>query len=112
MTEVIEGAIALIDNPNISLNEMMTIIKGPDFPGGGYIERGNLEEVYSTGKGQIPMAARHDIEVENGKQQIVITELPYNVNKAEIQQKILNLRDTLTAKKGKSENILGGITEI
>lgn len=58
------------------------------------------------------MAARHDIEVENGKQQIVITELPYNVNKAEIQQKILNLRDTLTAKKGKSENILGGITEI
>ena len=112
LTEVIEGAIALIDNPNISLNEMMTIIKGPDFPGGGYIERGNLEEVYSTGKGQIPMAARHDIEVENGKQQIVITELPYNVNKAEIQQKILNLRDTLTAKKGKSENILGGITEI
>ncbi|MFW5780882.1 MAG: DNA gyrase/topoisomerase IV subunit A, partial [Bacillota bacterium] len=112
LTEVIEGAIAIIENPNISLNEMMKTIKGPDFPGGGYIERGNLEELYTTGKAQIPMAARHDIEVENGKQQIVISELPYNLNKADIQQKILNLRDTLTAKKGRSANILAGITEI
>lgn len=113
LTEVIDGAVALIDNPNISLSDMMNIIKGPDFPGGGYIERGNLEELYSTGKGQIPMAAKHDIEVvENGRQQIIVSELPHNVNKADLQQKILNLRDSLTIKKGKSENILAGITEI
>lgn len=113
LTEVIDGAIAIIDNPNISLSDMMNIIKGPDFPGGGYIERGNLEELYSTGKAQIPMAARYDIEmVDKEKQQIVITEIPYNVNKADLQQKILNLRDSLTVKNGKSDNILGGITEI
>lgn len=113
LTEVIDGAVALIENPNISLSDMMNIIKGPDFPGGGYIERGNLELLYTTGKGQIPMAAKHDIEVvENGRQQIVVTELPHGINKADLQQKILNLRDSLTAKKGRSDNILGGITEI
>ena len=113
LTEVIDGTIAMIDNPNISLASLMEIIKGPDFPGGGYIEIGNLEELYSTGKAQIPMAARYEIEItDNGRQQIVITEIPYNVNKADLQQRILNLRDSLTAKNGKSDNILGGITEI
>jgi DNA gyrase subunit A len=113
LTEVIDGAVALIENPNISLADMMNIIKGPDFPGGGYIERGNLEELYCTGKAQIPMGARHEIEIaDNNRQQIVITELPYNVNKADLQQKILDLRDSLTLKNGKNDNILGGITEI
>ena len=55
LTEAIDGTIAMIDNPNISLASLMEIIKGPDFPGGGYIEIGNLEELYSTGKAQIPM---------------------------------------------------------
>lgn len=112
LTEVIDGAIALIENPNISLCDMMNIVKGPDFPGGGYIEKGNLEELYSTGKAQIAMGARHEIEVVDNKQQIVITEIPYNVNKADLQQRILDLRDTLTLKNGKNDNILGGITEI
>lgn len=113
LTEVIDGAIALIDNPNIALSEMMGIVKGPDFPSGGYIEKGNLEELYTTGKGQVAMAARYDIEmIDNNRQQIVITEIPYNVNKADLQQKILQLRDNLTAKNGKGDNVLGGITEI
>ncbi len=112
LTEVIDGAVAMIENPNISLCDMMNIVKGPDFPGGGYIERSNLEELYLTGKAQIAMGARHEIEVVDNKQQIVITEIPYNVNKADLQQRILDLRDSLTLKNGKNDNILGGITEI
>ena len=113
LTEVIDGTIAMIDNPKIDLNEMLSIIKGPDFPSGGYIERNMLEQLYTTGKASVVMAAKHDIEtVDRGKQNIVITEIPYNVNKAELQKRILNLRDSLTEKKGRSENILAGITEI
>ncbi len=92
--ETIDGVIAYIDNPRISLKEMMTIIKGPDFPTGGYIffEDG-LEQAYKTGKGKIMMRAKVNLETVNGRSNIVISELPYQVNKAQLLQKIAELKD-------------------
>jgi Type IIA topoisomerase (DNA gyrase/topo II, topoisomerase IV), A subunit len=105
--EVIDGAAALIDNPKISLAEMMKIIPAPDFPSGGILVVGDeLVQAYETGKGKVTMRAR--IHIEDGeyeKKNIVITELPYQVEKADLLQKILALRD---AKK----DILGGISDI
>jgi len=107
LAETINGAIAYIDNPNISLDEMMKIVKAPDFPTGGYIVGSTeLRQAYETGKGKIIIRAKVHIEGGDGeKKNIVITEIPYQVNRAKLQQKILEVRD---AKK----EILGGITEI
>ena len=105
--EVVSGVIAYIDNPKITLKEMMKYIKGPDFPTGGYIIAGEeLVKAYETGKGKIMIRAKVHIEKgDNDKKSIVITELPYQVNKATLLTKILELRD---AKK----NELAGIAEI
>jgi DNA gyrase subunit A len=105
--EIIDGTIAFIDNPRISLNQMMRIIKGPDFPTGGFVLTGcELERAYETGKGKIHMRAKVNIEVaENEKRNIVISELPYQVNKSSLLQRILDLREE---KKG----ALIGISEI
>jgi DNA gyrase subunit A len=105
--EIIDGTIAFIDNPRISLNQMMRIIKGPDFPTGGFVLTGcELEKAYETGKGKIHMRAKISIEVaENEKRNIVISELPYQVNKSSLLQRILDLREE---KKG----ALIGISEI
>ena len=107
LNETIAGACALIDNPNITLKEMMKIIKAPDFPTGGYVIAGDeLEKAYETGKGKILLRAKTHIEgAEGDKKTIVITELPYQVNKAQLLSKIAELRE---AKK----DVLGGITEI
>lgn len=118
ITEVIDGVIAYIDNPKISISEMLTIIKGPDFPTGGFvIPDDSFEEIYTTGKGRILMRAKVEIEnSSNGKQAIVITEIPYGVNKSKLQMKILQLRDdAVLAKKdddGKKSILLSGIQEI
>ncbi len=107
LAETISGAIAYIDNPDISLDEMMKIIKAPDFPTGGYIIGGDeLKQAYETGKGKIAIRAKIHIEGEEGeKKNIVITEIPYQVNRSKLQQKILEVRD-------QKKEILGGITEI
>ena len=107
LCEVISGVSAYIDNPKISLKEMMKHIKGPDFPTGGYIVAGDeLVKAYETGKGKIMIRAKVHIEKgDNDKKSIVITELPYQVNKSSLLTKILELRD---AKKTE----LAGIAEI
>lgn len=94
--EVISGAIAMIENREITLDEMMKIIPGPDFPTGGYIIAGDeLKSAYETGKGKILIRAKVHVEGKQGeKQNIVITELPYQVNKARLLQRILEVRDS------------------
>lgn len=99
ISEVINGVMAYIDNPNITLDEMMEYIKAPDFPTGAEIITGDgLRQAYETGKGKIILRAKmHLEEGEYGKTNIVITELPYQVSKATLLSNILNLRNT---KKG------------
>lgn len=113
LTEVIDGTVAVIDNPKIDIDDLLTIIKGPDFPTGGFITEGDsFHDIYSTGKGKIIMRAKVNIENDNGgKQNIVIHEIPYNVNKSALQIKIKELRDELAEKQGKT-NVLSGIQEI
>ena len=93
LTEVIEGVIALIDNPDISIDELMNYIKGPDFPTAGIIMgRSGIRAAYHTGRGKILVRARTNIEGEEGsKQKIIVTELPYQVNKARLIEKIAEL---------------------
>jgi len=95
LSEVIDGAVAMIENPHIKLDELMNIIKGPDFPTGGILIKGDeLRQAYETGKGKVTIAARMHIEKEGDKKSIVITELPYQVNKSKLLQKINELRET------------------
>ena len=95
IVEVINGTIAYIENPKISLKEMMKYIPAPDFPTGGYIIAGEeLEEAYKTGRGKIKIRARVNIEKESGdKQSLIISELPYQVNKANLLKKISDMRE-------------------
>ena len=111
LTEVIDGTVALIDDPKMSIKDLLQIIKGPDFPTGAFICEGDsFEDIYTTGKGKIMMRAKVGIETEGNKQNIVITELPYNVNKSLLQLRIKDLRDEL-AQKDKN-NVLSGIQAI
>ncbi|MBO4262727.1 MAG: DNA topoisomerase 4 subunit A [Clostridia bacterium] len=107
LCEVIDGVVAYLANPKISLDEMMTIIKGPDFPTGAYIIAGEeLKTAYETGKGKIQIRAKINVEeVENGKKNIVITEIPYQVNKAQLLKKIADLQE-------ENKDVLGGIADI
>lgn len=93
--EVIDGAVQYINNPKITLEEMMKYVKGPDFPTGGYIIAGeDLVTAYRTGRGKVIMRARVTIEnAEAGKKNIVISEIPYQVNKAALLKKIADLKD-------------------
>ena len=92
MNESIDGVIAYMDNPDISLEELMTYIKGPDFPTGAFIMgREGIKEAYKTGRGKIKVRARAEIEPIRSKHQIVVTEVPYQVNKARIVEKIAEL---------------------
>lgn len=92
--EVVDGVVAYIDNNNITLKEMMKIIKGPDFPTGGELIFGDgMESAYATGKGKITMRAKVNIENSGDKTSIVITELPFQVNKALLLQKIAELKE-------------------
>lgn len=95
LTEVIDGCIAMIDKPSIKLDELMTIIKGPDFPSGGFMYGGDqLIEAYETGRGRVELRGKVDIENEpNGTQNIVISEIPYNAKKTGIIEKIYQNKD-------------------
>ncbi len=104
--EVIDGVVAYIENPNITLDQMMKIIKGPDFPTGGELIFGDgLRSAYETGKGKITIRAKVGIEQNGDKQSLVITELPYQVNKALLLQKIAELKE-------KNKDKLSVISEI
>ena len=107
LAEVIDGVIAYINSPSISLKEMLKIIKGPDFPTGAYIlNNSELKQAYETGRGKIYLRAKMHIE-SNGtdKKYIVITEFPYQVNKSSLLQKIATFRD-------ENKYNLGDISEI
>jgi DNA gyrase subunit A len=93
LSEVINGCIALIDNPGIELPEMMQIIPGPDFPTGAMVlGRAGIKSAYETGRGSIVMRGRATIEPMRGdREQIIITEVPYQVNKATMIEKMAEL---------------------
>ncbi len=92
LCEVVDGIIAVIDDPYITIDELMNYIQGPDFPTGGLIMgRGGIRRAYTTGRGRIIMRARAEIEEHNGRNRIVVTELPYQVNKARLEMHINEL---------------------
>jgi len=105
LTEVIDGCLALLDNPEISIDQLMEFIQGPDFPTAGIINgRAGIVQAYRTGRGRIYMRARADVEeLSNGRERIVIHEIPYMLNKAKLIEKIAEL-----VKEKKIE----GITEL
>lgn len=106
MGEAIDAVVAVIDNPKITTKELLGIIHGPDFPTGGFIiPVDSVESIYETGKGKLKIRARLHIEDDGGKKNIVVTEMPYQVSKAEVLKSIAKLRD-------ENKELLGGINEI
>ena len=90
--EVIDGCVALIDNPDITIPELMEYVKAPDFPTGGYIiGMQGVKSAYETGRGRVVMRARTEIETHELHDSIVVTEIPYGVNKAELIRYIAEL---------------------
>jgi DNA gyrase subunit A len=91
--EVIDGLVLLIDNPEATIKELMLVIRGPDFPTGGLIlGRDGIKAAYETGRGTIKIRAKTQIErLKNGKSQIIVTEIPYQVNKARMIERIAEL---------------------
>jgi DNA gyrase subunit A len=90
LKEAIDGAVMLIDNPDADVEELMTVIKGPDFPTAGHIMgKEGIKSAYRTGRGKITVRAVTEIEETNkGRHKIIVTELPYQVNKANLIEKI------------------------
>ena len=93
LSEVIDGIIKVIDNPDVTIDELMEIIKGPDFPTGATIlGKDGIKETYTTGKGKITMRAEAEIEEMSGnRERIIVTSLPYQVNKAKLVKTIADL---------------------
>lgn len=91
--EVIDGVIMMIENPEVTSKELMMAVKGPDFPTGAMIlGRDGIKDAYTTGRGSIMMRAKAQIEtMQNGKSRILVTELPYQVNKAKLIERIAEL---------------------
>ncbi len=97
LCEVINGVIALIDNPEITIDELMKYIPAPDFPTKGIVLGGRgVRQMYETGKGTFIIRAKTEIEEENDRQKIVITEIPYQVNKAKL---IIQIADMVKSKR-------------
>ncbi|MDU2063656.1 MAG: DNA gyrase subunit A [Sporomusaceae bacterium] len=93
LREVVDGLVMMIENPNVTIEELMTAIKGPDFPTAGLIlGREGIRQAYFTGRGSVKMRAQARVEnMANGKQRILVTEIPYQVNKARLIENIANL---------------------
>jgi DNA gyrase subunit A len=93
LSEVVDGVMATIDNPEITIDELCTHIKAPDFPTGGIIHGySGVKEAFETGRGRVVLRGRAEIETAaNGKETIIITEIPYQVNKAMLVAKIAEL---------------------
>src|SRR5215471_4320479 len=105
LSEVIEGMLLVLENPAVTVNELMQVVKGPDFPTRGYIYgTAGIRDAFTTGRGSITMRARaHTERLRGGREAIVVTELPYQVNKASLITKIAEL-----SREGK----LDGLSEI
>jgi len=106
LTEVINALLAFIDNKDITVHELMNHIKGPDFPSAAYMFDSNIENIYETGRGSVVLRAKADIVESNKKQCIIITELPFQVDKSKLIARIAALY-----KEKKLEGI-DGITDI
>lgn len=92
LTEVIDGIIAFINDPEISIDDLMQFVKAPDFPTGGTIYGLNgVREAYLTGRGRVVVRGKSEIEIIDGRETIIISEIPYQVNKANLIQKIAEL---------------------
>ena len=92
LSEVAEGIIAQIDNPEITIDELMTHVKAPDFPTGGIIYGyEGVKEAFHTGRGRVVLRAKADIQEVDGRECIIVTEIPYQVNKAEMIRKTAEL---------------------
>ncbi|MFM7643532.1 MAG: DNA gyrase subunit A [Sphingomonadales bacterium] len=92
LTEVVDGTIAYIDNNDITPEELLQYIKAPDFPTGGIIYGyEGVRDAFLTGRGRVVIRGKAEIEEENGREQIIVTEIPYQVNKAEMIKKIAEL---------------------
>ena len=93
LTEIVDATIALIQNPQTTLKEILKTVKGPDFPTGGFIYgRGGIEQAYTTGRGRFTVRAKAAIEnLTQGRQAIVVTEIPYQVNKSNLIKRIAEL---------------------
>ena len=92
ITEILDACLALIQNPDLSIDDLIKIVPGPDFPTRGLISgRSGILEAYRTGRGRVVIRARTQIEEEQGRERIIITELPYQVNKARLIEKIAEL---------------------
>ena len=92
LSEVIDGCVAYIDNPDVTLDELMKYVKGPDFPTGAIIlGNSGIRKAYETGRGSITIRSRATIEEKNGKNYIVIDEVPYGVNTSELKNKVAEL---------------------
>lgn len=103
--EVVDGLVMMIDDPEVSIQQLMMAIKGPDFPTGGLIlGREGIKSAYLTGRGSVKMRAQARVErMSNGKNRIIVTEIPYQVNKAKLVETIANLvRD----------KVIDGITDL
>ncbi len=97
LKEVVGGTVALIDNPDMSIEELMELIPGPDFPTGGLVMGiSGIRQAYRTGRGKIRLRARAEIESEKDGERIVITEIPYQVNKEAL---VTNIRELAADKK-------------
>ena len=103
--ETIDAVFALMDNPDITVVELMDVIKGPDFPTGGIIlGRAGIKQAYETGRGSIMIRSKVQVEeMANGKKQIIVTEIPYMVNKSVLVEKIASLV---------REKVIDGITDL
>jgi DNA gyrase subunit A len=92
LSEVIDGCVAYVDNKDIEVEELLQYVKAPDFPTGGIIYGyEGVKEAFLTGKGRIVIRAKAEIEESNGREQIIVTEIPYQVNKAELIKKAAEL---------------------
>ena len=105
LTEVINACLQMLDQPDISVDELMEHIQGPDFPTGAMINgRAGIVQAYRTGRGKIYVRAKADVETDkSGRDRIVITEIPYQLNKARLIEKIAELV---------KEKRIDGITEL
>src|SRR5690606_34988370 len=94
LKEVVQGCLAVIDNPAITIEELMEFIPGPDFPTGAIINgRAGIVEAYGPGRGRVVMRARAEIETaaKTGRETIIVTEIPYQINKARLIERIAEL---------------------
>src|SRR5215467_8516723 len=93
LSEIVEAAIMLVNNPATTLKEVLKVVKGPDFPTGGYIYgRGGIEDAYKNGRGRFMMRAKAKMEdLTQGRKAIIVKEIPYQVNKSVLIKRIAQL---------------------